>query len=217
MSPRISLAISLAVLSLSVVAAAAPETPQNLVANVSGNNVTLAWQAPFSGSLADVYIVEASLSPGGAVIATLPTTATTLTVTAVPNGVYYVRVRGTNAQGSSLSSNEVVVAVPSGGGGGCSTAPTAPTNFTASASGNQVTLLWAAPIGGCPATSYVVQAGAAPGLSNLAVVNVGGATSLSASAPAGTYYIRVLALNAFGSSATSDTILTIGAAPAPAM
>jgi hypothetical protein len=183
--------------------------PLNLTAIVDGNVAALAWQAPAT-SAPFSYLVEAALSPGGPAVATLPVVANSLTVPNVPNGVYYVRVRAVGAQGISGASNEVIVSVPAGGG--CSAAPNAPTSLTVSASGNNVTLAWTAPAGGCPPTGYVVQAGSAPGLTNLAVVNVGGATSLSAVALAGTYYVRVLALNAFGiSNPTTEAVLTVTA------
>jgi predicted phage tail protein len=174
-----------------------------------GNAVTLAWLPPASGSAPFSYVVEAALSPGGPAIASLPVAATTLTVSNVPNGVYYVRVRALSPAGMSGPSNETVVVVPSASS--CAAAPGVPTNFTATATGNSVTLAWSAPAGGCPATSYVVQAGSVPGLSDVAVVNVGGVTSLSAIALSGTYYVRVIALNAFGiSSPTVDVMLKVG-------
>jgi predicted phage tail protein len=212
---RFASALVLSLASISIASAVAPGPPQNLTASVSGNNVTFTWQAPSTGGVPSSYMLEAALSPGGVPIATLPVTSGPFTVPGVPNGVYYVAVRGVNADGSSERSNEVIISVPSGGGG-CTSAPNSPTNLSVSAVGNEVTVTWGAPVGGCAATSYVVQAGSAPGLSNVAVVNVGAATSLSASAPGGTYYIRVLGLNAYGgSTATSERTLTIAATPAP--
>lgn len=187
-------------------AAVAPGSPQNLQVSVTGNTVTLTWSAPATGGVPTGYIVSAALSPGGAAIATLPVTDTMLIVQSVPNAVYYVHVRGVNIDGTGAASNEVVVSVPSGGSS-CTTPPNAPTNFNAVVSGSLVTLSWAAPLSGCGATAYSVQAGSAPGLSNLAILNVGSATSLSVSAPVGTYYVRVVALNAFGGSVSSVEIV----------
>jgi hypothetical protein len=68
----------------------------------------------------------------------------------------------------------------------------------------------------CPASQYVLSAGTAPGLSNVAIVNLGAALSLSASAPPGVYYVRVVAQNAFGSSGPSnEVIVRVGAGSAP--
>jgi hypothetical protein len=177
---------------------------------VSGNTVTLNWAAPSVGGLPTGYLVNAALSPGGPIIATLPVSGTSLVVTAVPNGVYYVHVRAVNLDGTSGPSNEVVVPVPSGPGG-CTTPPNTPTNLAATVDGNLVTLSWAAPIGGCAPTAYAIQAGSAPGLSDLAVLNVGAATTLSVAAPFGTYYVRVVAMNAFGGSVGSvEIVVTVG-------
>jgi predicted phage tail protein len=161
------------------------------------------------------YVLEASLSPNGAVIASFPVSSTSLTVPGVPNGIYYARVRAVNADGASSTSNEVVVVVP-GGTGGCSSPPNAPGNLSSNVSGNAVTLTWAAPAAGCAPTGYVVQAGSASGLSNLAVINLGNVSTLSASAPPGTYYVRVIALNAFGGSAASNEIVVTVGSPCTA-
>jgi hypothetical protein len=191
--------------------AVAPGAPQNVAANVSGNTVTLAWTPPATGGAPTGYVVHASLSPGGPVIASLPVSGTSLTVTDVPFGVYYVHVRAVNIDGTSGPSNEVIASVPSGSGG-CTSPPNAPTHLTSTVSGNLVTLNWTPPVGGCAATSYVVQAGSAPGLTDLAILNVGPANSLSVSAPAGRYYVRVVAVNAFGGSIGSvEIVVTVGA------
>jgi hypothetical protein len=127
--------------------------------------------------------------------------------------VYYVRVRAVNEDGAGDSSNEAVVVVP-GGIGTCAAPPNPPANVQSSVVGNLVTLVWAASAGGCAATSYIVQAGTAQGLSNVAVANVGGATTLQAAAPPATYYVRVIAINAFGASAPSNELsVTVGNVP----
>jgi hypothetical protein len=205
-------AISLLILvGSSVLRAVVPGPPQNLAAVVNGNTVTLTWAAPATGGAPTGYIVNASLSPGGAIIASLPVSDTSLIVSAVPNAVYYVHVRAVNIDGSSGPSNEVVVAVP-GGGPSCATLPNAPSNFGATVTDSLVTLSWSAPVGGCAPSGYVIQAGSAPGLSNLAILNVGPATELSVSAPPGTYFVRVVAVNAFGGSVPSvEIIVTVGA------
>ena len=87
--------------------------PMNLVAQVSGQNVTLQWAA---GAQADggatQYILEAGFAPGLANAAVLPVGAqTVIGVSAVPRGVYYVRVRAANGTLMSAASNEVMVVV----------------------------------------------------------------------------------------------------------
>jgi hypothetical protein len=205
MLTRLSLTMLFAILSASTVVAVAPNPPTDLAAAVNGNTVTLTWIAPSTGAVPSSYVLEASLSPSGPVIATFPVNNTVLVVNAVPDGVYYVRVRAVNADGSSAASNEVIVMVP--GGGACASPPNAPTNLTGSVFGTFVTLNWTAPAGACPATSYVVQAGSSPGATDIAVINVGATTSLSVTAPPGSYYVRVIALNGFGGSGASNEIV----------
>jgi hypothetical protein len=206
---RLSPILLFVVASHTVLVAAAPGQPSNLAAVVAGNTVTLTWQAPSTGSAPLGYLVEASLSPGGTVIAAFLVIGPSIVLNAVPDGVFYVRVRAGNAEGLSPPSHEAVVSVPDGGGP-CTRPPNAPTNLVANVSGGLVTVTWLVPPGGC-AAAYVVQAGSAPGLSDLAVFNVGGNTSLTVSAPPGTYFVRVVAVNAFGGSlASNELIVTVG-------
>jgi hypothetical protein len=205
MANRFSLAIVFALLSAPMVAAVAPGPPQNLAAAVNGNAVTLSWSAPSTGGVPSSYILEASLSPSGPIIAAFTVEDTTVVVTNVPNGIYYARVRAVNADGSSAASNEVIVVVP--GGSGC-TPPNPPTNLASSVFLASVTVTWTAPAGPCPVTGYVVQVGSAPGLTDLTVFNVDSeTTTLTASAPPGTYYVRVVAINGFGGSLPSNEIV----------
>ena len=64
---------------------------------------------------------------------------------------------------------------------------------------------------GCPATAYAVHVGSIFGASDVASAHVGAATSLVAAGPPGSYYLRVVATNAFGASAASNEVLvTVG-------
>ena len=76
-------------------------------------------------------------------------------------------------------------------------------------SGRGVFLTWNASASGGAPTSYILQAGSSSGLSNLASSNTGStATSLTATdVPPGTYFVRVLAQNASGTSAPSNEIV----------
>jgi predicted phage tail protein len=180
----------------------AQSAPQNLTSSVTGNTVTLTWSASVG---ATGYIVEASVVPGGPLVASLPVAGTSLTVPNVPSGVYYVRVRALSGGAQSGPSNEVTVSVS---GTGCPGPPPAP-QLSVQATGLAVTLNWTAGAG-CPATSYVVQAGSAIGLSNIAQINVGAQTGLAANAPPGVYFIRVIATNAFGATASEERSARVG-------
>lgn len=94
-------------------ATALPGSPENLMATVSGSNVTFSWSPPSSGGAPTGYVLEAGSGQGLADIARLvlgPVT-TFSTGPIVPPGTYYVRVRAVNAAGTGFLSNGVVVVV----------------------------------------------------------------------------------------------------------
>lgn len=83
-------------------------------------------------------------------------------------------------------------------------APTAPTNLAATVNGLAVSLSWGASANA--PTQYILQAGFAPGQTAITVPLSGSTTTFSASAGAGTYYVRVIAANADGTSAPSNEV-----------
>ena len=191
----------------------APTAPANLAFTVSGSTVVLTWSAPASGN-ATSYVLEAGTSAGSSNIVSFNTgsSATTFTATGVPNGTYFVRVRARNADGTSGASNEVTIVI--GAGGTPCPTPAAPTGFSAAATGNSVTLTWN-PVPG--ALSFIIEAGTAPGATNIITVDTGSAATMFAgNAPNGTYYLRVRARTACGTSAPSNEgVLTIGGGAPP--
>lgn len=94
------------------------------------------------------------------------------------------------------------------------TAPGAPGNLMASVNGSTVTLVWLGPASGDQVTSFLIEAGSAPGASNLAVFDTGtaGAGFTATSVVAGTYYVRVRANNGAGTSGPSNEVVVIVAA-----
>jgi hypothetical protein len=60
-------------------------------------------------------------------------------------------------------------------------------------------------------TAYSVEAGSAPGMSNLATMPVASGTSrlTVSNVPAGTYYVRVKALNYVGESPASNELTIV--------
>jgi hypothetical protein len=91
--------------------------------------------------------------------------------------------------------------------------PGAPTGLTASSSGSSVTLGWRAPTSGFAPDTYIIEAGLASGLADLGNFSTGTTeTTFSATGVRqGTYYVRVRAGNAAGTSeASNEAILMVG-------
>ena len=79
-----------------------------------------------------------------------------------------------------------------------------PTQLTRRVVASLVTLTW---VGVSTASSYVVEAGSRPNASDVVVFDTGSpATTLTATAPTGLYYVRIRARNAVGTSAASNEV-----------
>lgn len=177
------------------------QTPGGLPANV-----TLAWDAPESGE-AESYVVEAGTAPGLSNVGVFDTGVrdTSVFVAGVPPGTYYVRVRAKNAAGVSAPSNEIAVEVGSDAAveaGACGP-PAAPAAVTSSTHGATVTVTWARSQG---AATYAIEAGSAPGASDLFNGDIGPSPSVSAMVSPGQYFVRVRAKSGCGVSAPSQEI-----------
>ena len=172
-------------------------TPTNFRAtSIAGNRLTLAWNAPSSGTPTG-YVIEGGVAPGQVQgsIAT-GSTATTFAFDA-PSGTFYLRVRAQSASGTTGPSNEIQVVINQ------AQAPSAPTNLLGLADGSNLTLSWkTANTGGAP-TSLILD--------------VGGAATVSlplplseifwfAGVPPGTYTFAVRAANSAGTSPPSSPV-----------
>jgi predicted phage tail protein len=181
--------------------------PHGLRATVVDNQVTLAWNAPASMPSAG-YVIEVGSEPGRSDLLTQATNSTATSFAAVaPSGTYYVRVRASGAPAGPASgrTNEIALVVE-----GCRAAPLPPSGLAATIAGNEVTLDWTVPV----ASGQVLEAGSAPGAANLAAIPLSGSqTRFTATAPAGTYYVRVRASNECGTSAASNEVTVVVAAP----
>jgi hypothetical protein len=185
-------------LELQVGPTAPPGAPRGLTASASGNTVTLAWLPPLGGQQVDGYVIEAGGTAGGTFVR-LPVAATSFT-TPGPDGLYYARVRAVNALGTSGPSNEVSFRLGI-------VAPSAPVNLTGAIRQNRVDLFWAAGSGGGPVQGYMLEAGSSSGARNLVNMAIGPATSFSAAAPTGRYFVRVRAYNRAGVSGPSNEVV----------
>jgi hypothetical protein len=113
------------------------------------------------------------------------------------------------ADGACLSGARFSARAVTGGGAAI---PGAPLNLATSSSGSSVTLTWSGPAS-ADATGYVIEAGSAPGLANLANFATGSTlTAFSANGIGnGTYYVRVRAQNGAGTGAASnESALVVG-------
>jgi glucose/arabinose dehydrogenase len=175
---------------------APPGAPTNLQASLSGRTVTLSWTPPPTSGTTG-YQLEAGSSPGSANLGTLATGPTPqLTVPGVADGTYFVRVRAerNGVVGPPSSDLEVTVAV-------CPL-PAVPTGLRQSVAGSTVTLNWSDAPG---AASYLVEAALSAGGLAIAQLPVAIPT-LTATAPAGTYFVRVRGINGCGPSPPSSEV-----------
>jgi hypothetical protein len=93
----------------------------------------------------------------------------------------------------------------------CGAPPEAPTSVSHTKSGDMVTVTWGPPTGTEKPTTYVIEAGSAPGLNDAGTyVTPGSVTNIARQAPPGTFYVRVFSRNACGTSAASlETVITV--------
>ena len=170
---------------------------------MAGSRLILAWGEPEGGGAPLDYIVEAGSASGLANIATLVVDRRAFTYDPVPAGFYFLRVRARNGAGVSDPSQEVMVVA-----GGAASPPGVVQRLTGTANGSTVTLSWLAPLG--PVAGYVIEAGSAPGLSNLAVLPIGPVTTMSfPGIPPGRYYVRLRSVNGLGAGVVSSEIVIV--------
>jgi uncharacterized protein YjdB len=188
-----------------------PNTPSRLTAVVDGAAVVLRWAAPTVLPTAS-YVIEAGSVSGSSDQASFDTgnPSVTYVASAVPPATYYVRVRAHGADGQiGAASNEVIARVGASALV-CSATAGTPGLLTATVVGSTVRLDWQ---GSSDASSYVVEAGSAPGASNLANIDTQSpATSFIANGVgAGTYFVRVRSRGGCGvaSAATNELAITV--------
>ncbi len=166
----------------------------------TSNPIVLSWAAG-SGGAPSSYTLSAGSSPGASDIGAFPLgMATSISANAPPGLRVYARVIAHNASGSATS-NEInlMIAAPS--------SPGQPTLDPGVVGAGNVTLTWSAGAGSA-ATSYTILARFSPSGPVAMSVPVSG-NSLTTAAPAGTYYLSVVANNATGSSPESNQITLV--------
>ncbi len=168
------------------------------------------WTAHVNGG-ATSYRLDVGTSPGGTqILSNLNVGAvTTYSVTSLTAGTtYYYKVRAVNAGGTSANSNEIsqitITSAP--------VATVATGMTTTSFSANWVSVTGAA--------SYRIDVGTTPGgtdIKNDFVLGLVTTYSVTALTPGTTYYYKVRAVNAGGTSANSNEITTITLTGAPTL
>lgn len=139
----------------------APDPPVLLPATINGALVTLSWRAPRNAAVGNYRLLVGSV-PDASDLLTLDVDAVTSFAGVAPPGRYHVAIRATNPCGSSPTpSNSITVVV------GAATVPPAPANLRATVSGRRVIVLWDAV---SAADHYVLHAGSAPRLSDVATL-----------------------------------------------
>jgi glucose/arabinose dehydrogenase len=185
-----------------------PTAPGGLTSVVNGATVRLSWNRAVG---AQGYRLEAGTQSGLADLVNADMGDVTSFQGLVPPGTYFVRVRGVNAAGVSAPSGQVTVVVSTTAS--CVTPPPVPTGFTAQTGGLLAALSWSAAPG---ATGYVLDVGRASGLVE-GTLGLGPATTYQTLAPAGSYFARLRARNACGTSGPSVEVPLVLACSATAV
>lgn len=196
----------------------APSAPTDPVATVNGDAVTLSWAAASDDVGVTGYAVhrsaDAAFRPSAQTLVAT-TQDTKVTVDDLSRGVHYFLVTAGDAAGqTSEPSRTVRVEIND------LTAPSAPTGVTAAARNGDVTLSWSASSDDVGVVGYEIHRGETQAFQATDQSRVGQVTSTTFTDPgldAGTWWYRVLAVDAAGnrSSATSAVSATVTDSQAP--
>jgi hypothetical protein len=199
-----------AVVASNAITFAQGAAPIDLRASTSDSNVVITWRA--GGSVPpDAFRLEAGTGSGLAdlAIVNIPWSRqqgldAQFAAAGVAPGVYFLRVRSVYGGVVGEPSEEIVMRVSAAS---CPL-PNAPRNVSATVASEIVTLDWEPSATGGPAAGYVIEAGSSPGAPNVAIITLD-ATSLSLSAPAGRYFVRLRAMGASGASEPSPEVVIV--------
>ena len=185
------------------VSSGAPGAPRTMAASVSGSRVTLRWQAPSTGGTPTRYLIYVGTGSGYSDITNGYNVGNVLSFQGdLPKGSYYARVQERRMRPARRST-------PTRSGRASGADSTRQRRSPSPGPVTTATFSWvssSADIEADMPTNYVLEAGTAPGESNVATLNVGNTTAFAAEVPSGTYYVRIRAQNAEGDSDPSQEI-----------
>jgi fibronectin type 3 domain-containing protein len=184
--------------SVTATPATTPEAPTSLNVTVGNTSLIVTWAAPnFNGGASiSSYTVTADNGVDTPTVCTVTDGSNACTLTGLTNGSdYSVTVTATNAQGEGAAT-DAVTATPAG-------SPTAPSNVTATAGNEQITVSWSASDGnGSAITAYTASSS-----DGSSCDTTGALSCVITSLTNGTRYsITVVATNGFGDSAASSSV-----------
>ncbi|MGD9904137.1 MAG: reprolysin-like metallopeptidase [Vicinamibacterales bacterium] len=183
----------------------------------SGRTLLMEWDPAPSAEPIIGHVLEVGAAPAVGDLLVLPLSASrSFTAPGVPVGTYWLRVRAVSAVGAGDASDDVGMVMTASGG--CIGLTSSPGTLAAAVSNGVVSLSWTPPAGSVTPASYVLSAGTAPGLANLATFDTGStAVAWSGVAPPGVYHVRVAGRTACGVGAPSnDVVVTVGGTAPPA-
>ena len=182
-----------------------PDTPALTSASPGNATVSLTWTAPGSNGRSSItnYRIYRATSSGAETLLTTIGNVSSFTDTGLTNGnAYYYKISAVNAVGESGLSNELRA--------GPATVPSIPTLNAAAAGNASIALSWSKPssTGGSSITGYKVYRSGASGSETLLTTLTTTATTYTDTAVTNgsTFYYKVAAVNAKGTSALSNEL-----------
>ena len=186
-----------------------PAPPLDFEAGAIDNLVSIEWTPAMLGPAATGYSLEVGTTPtSGNDLTTIPLGNVTSLNVPAPTGIYYVRLRATNASGESEPTPTLRLEA------GCTAPPGSPRFVSLFVNGSRLDLEWSRGLGNV--ASYILEVGTASGLSDILTTTLPVSTrTIGGEVPPGTYYIRVKAANACGTGpASSEVFAVVGSATA---
>ncbi len=175
-----------------------PGEPLGLTARVQNGRARFFWRPPETEGDATRYLLEAGLSRYSTTVS-FAASGPALELEGVPDGRYFVRVRGINEFGMGVASEDYVLEVRGG-----MNPPDLPVGVTVARS-SDLRMSWTPPASGGDVDGYVLQVGSRPGAGDFGLIPLGPTTTLVyPSPPASCFYLSIRAVNAAGLSRPSE-------------